>query len=151
MAMYNLTSNQFHALQNTTSVGEYNSSFSFQASKGISLNTKWNLQPSFLAIYVPNIHNLEIANLVLDYKKELYLGSSYRSNKSMVFMLAVRLNKISTVLENLRVGYSYDLNLSSLNSYLQNTHEITLSLFFDPPKNLKKESQKPSEISPYDL
>lgn len=151
IAMYNLTSNQFHAFENTTSAGEYNASFSLQASKNLSLNPNWNLQPSFLAVYIPNIHHLEIGNLTLSYKKELYLGTSYRSNQSMVFMLGVRLNKISSALENLRVGYSYDLNMSTLNVYLQNTHELTLSLLFDHPKSLKRESQKPSEISPYDL
>jgi len=151
IAMYNLTSNQFHAFQNSSTDGEYNSSFSLQASKNIPLNQNWGFQPSLLAVYLPKLYNLEIVNLTVDYKKELYLGSSYRSNKSIVFMLAVRLNKISTALENLRVGYSYDLNMSSLNTYLQNTHELTLSLLFDHPKSVKRESQKPAEISPYDL
>lgn len=59
------------------SEGEYNASFSTQASKNLVINPNWNLQPSFLAVYIPNIHHLEIVNLALDYRKGFYLGSSY--------------------------------------------------------------------------
>lgn len=148
---YNLSSNTQSAFISDGGTTRFSTNYSFQSTYLLELNPNWHLEPSVLGIYIPNWSRLGIVTAILDYKNEIYLGSSYRSNKSVAVIIGVRLDKISMALENLRIGYSYDLNFSSLNTYLNNTHEFTLSLVIDKPKNLRKEKQKPVEISPYDL
>ena len=66
-------------------------------------------------------------------------------------ILNLRLSKISAGLENLALGYSYDINFSSSNKYLNNTHEVSINMSLEKPKSIRKQRQKPVEISPYDL
>ncbi len=106
-----------------------------------ALLASWNLKKAPLLC----------ASFIGNYKEKLYVGTNLRSNRSLAIIFGIKLDKIASAFENMCLGYSYDVNFSSLNKYLNNTHEITLNISLDKPKSLPKERQKPVEISPYDL
>lgn len=62
------------------------------------------------------------ANLKFDYQRKYWLGVSYRHEDAIVAMLGV------TIADLIRVGYSYDYNLSELNDFSNGGHEIVLGL-----------------------
>ena len=119
--------------------------------KNWKLSNVWGLQTALLSHYALNERSVSSISLVTNYKKELFMGGNFKSNKSAAIILGLKLDKLSAALENVCLGYSYDLNFSPLSSYLNNTHEISINIKFDKPKSLNKEKQKPEEISPYDL
>ena len=109
------------------------------------------LEATILASYNFQKNPLICASFIGNYREKIYVGTNVRSNKSMAIILGIKLDKVASAFENMCLGYSYDVNFSSLNRYLNNTHEVTLNISFDKPKSIPKERQKPVEISPYDL
>ncbi len=90
------------------------------------LGKKVKFMPSVLFKYVP-VH----APITFDFNAtfvfvdRLWLGAAYRLNDSYNFMAAVNITK------QLRVGYAYDLTVSSLNKYTSGSHEVMLGFDFD--------------------
>ena len=90
------------------------------------LGKKVKFMPSLLMKYVP-VH----APITFDFNAtfvfvdRLWLGAAYRLNDSYNFMAAVNITK------QLRVGYAYDLTVSSLNKYTSGSHEVMLGFDFD--------------------
>ncbi|MBC7388167.1 MAG: PorP/SprF family type IX secretion system membrane protein [Opitutaceae bacterium] len=136
-------------IENTKSYNSKN--ITLITSKIWILGSSLELESALLANYMLNYNPFVSCSFVANYKKELYVGGNFKSNKSAAVILGIKLDKLSASLENVCLGYSYDLNFSALNKYLNNTHEITLNLNFDKPKSVKKAKQKPEEISPYNL
>jgi type IX secretion system PorP/SprF family membrane protein len=77
------------------------------------------LRPS---VFVKSISAKTIAefNLNAHFNNRFWIGGSYRLDDAIVAMIGV------TVIENLRIGYSYDITTSSLKDYNNGSHEITL-------------------------
>ena len=148
LGLINHPKNSFN-IENTKSFNSKN--FVLTTSKYWSLGNLWELESALLANYMLNYKPFASGSFIANYKKELFFGASMKSNNSTAVILGIKLDKLSASLENVCLGYSYDFNFSPLNKYLNNTHEITLSLHFDKPKSIKKQKQKPEEISPYNL
>ncbi|MCX6200394.1 MAG: type IX secretion system membrane protein PorP/SprF [Bacteroidetes bacterium] len=91
-----------------------------------SIGKKVKFVPSVLMKYVP-VHapitfDFNVAFIFVD---RIWLGAGYRLNDSYSFMLAANVTK------QLRIGYCYDLTVSSLNKYTSGTHEVMASFDFD--------------------
>ncbi|MGB0929266.1 MAG: PorP/SprF family type IX secretion system membrane protein [Chitinophagales bacterium] len=105
------------------------------AGVAIPLNDNLKVQPSLLVRMVPSIAPVNIdANLSLIINNIFRVGAGYRSSQAVLFMLEYQQDK-------LRVGYSYDLGLSSLADYHSGSHEIMVGL--DLPTNKLQKVQSP--------
>lgn len=102
------------------------------------LSDEVKLKPSVLVKHVkgnPMSYDLNVMFLLKD---RLWLGGSFRSNvRSFENNLKedlIRRNAVATILEifatpNLRLGYAYDYNLNVLNSYRNNSHEVSMGYY----------------------
>lgn len=105
------------------------------AGVAIPLNEKLKLQPSLLMRSVPSIAPVNVdVNVSLIINDIFRVGAGYRSSQAVLFMLEYQQDK-------LRVGYSYDLGMSTLADYHSGTHEIMVGL--DLPNNLLQKVQSP--------
>lgn len=88
------------------------------------LNDKWLLKPS-LMIRKTSVSpvNLDLNCSVL-YNKKLWLGTSFRSSRSIVLLTEY------VIKESLRIGYSADITLNRLRSHSGLSHEIMLGYDF---------------------
>ncbi len=91
----------------------------------ITLNDDLVLQPSILAKYVQNSPFQMDFNANLMIRKVFWIGFSYRTEKTLVFLVEV------LVKNRLRIGYSYDTFLSELSQYNKGSHELFIG--FDIP------------------
>lgn len=146
--LFNHPNNSFHISYTKATIQP---NYYLTSSKKWELSTKWGVETTLLAHYEPYKDPFATLSTVASFQMELFIGTNLKSNKTMALLVGINLNKLSTSLEHVRLGYSYDLNFSSLNKYLNNTHEVTLTLKFDKPRSVRSEKEKPSEISPYDL
>lgn len=69
-------------------------------------------------------------NANLHINDKIWVGASYRLEDAIVLMAGFK------VLQNLKIGYSYDYNMSELNDYNNGSHEIFLGYCFNPPKKV---------------
>lgn len=115
---------------NTTSLGYKERHYFFTAGALFDINENLKFKPSILSKVVWNAPlSFDIsANFILNDK--LWLGTSYRIDDSMSFLIHYQLT------EQLRVGYAYDLTESELRKYNSGTHEIMVA--FDFQFNKKK-------------
>ena len=91
-----------------------------------SIGKKVKFVPSVMMKYVP-VHapitfDFNVAFIFID---RIWLGAGYRLNDSYSFMLAANVTK------QLRIGYCYDLTVSSLSRYTSGSHEVMASFDFD--------------------
>jgi type IX secretion system PorP/SprF family membrane protein len=88
----------------------------------------YQIEPSFLVKYVspaPIKADISVRGI---YKKQLWLGVSYRTKDAVSAMLGYMHDNW------LMIGYSYDYTTTNLRNYSTGTHEIVLGLRFTPPK-----------------
>lgn len=91
-----------------------------------NIGKKVKFMPSMLFKYVP-VH----APITFDFNAtfifidRIWLGAAYRLNDSYNFMLAVNVTR------QLKIGYAYDLTVSSQNKYTSGSHEVMASFDFD--------------------
>jgi type IX secretion system PorP/SprF family membrane protein len=94
------------------------------AGLAIPLNQDLVLQPSILAKYVQNSPFQMDFNANLMIKEVFWLGFSYRTERTFVFLTEV------LVKNRLRIGYSYDIFLNELSQYNKGSHEILVGFDF---------------------
>lgn len=95
------------------------------------LGSDFDVQPAFLVKYVKPIPvQLDLTARVI-YKKQVWVGASFRTMDAMAFMLGYLYK------DNLMIGYSYDMTTSNLRNYSQGTHEIMLGVRFVREKTFK--------------
>ncbi len=78
------------------------------------------------------IHNTPLnydLNASVLFNKTLWLGLSYRSSKNIVLITEYNISDF------LRIGYSYDFDLSSLRRYNTGSHEVFLGCDINIQKN----------------
>jgi len=85
------------------------------------LTEEFDLEPSTLLRTTENWNPLGDFTLKLYYSDLYWGGISYRTNKSIVAMVGIRV-------EGLYFGYSFDWALSEIGHYNYGSHEITLSV-----------------------
>lgn len=86
------------------------------------IHNKYRLTPSVLVRYANGLPLSADLNMMLDYKEEMWAGLSYRNSKSIVGMIGINLSN------TLRLGYSFDLTLSSLQYQNVGSHELILGI-----------------------
>lgn len=97
------------------------------ASYEIGLNEKIDVVPS---VYFKNssfISQFELSALGV-YDKKFWGGLSYRMQESLVIMAGV------SIMNGIKIGYSYDLNTGPVKSYSSGSHEIMLAASFKRPE-----------------
>ena len=87
----------------------------------IKLNPAINMRPSFIVKYVNNAPLSIEGNLSFLFYDKIWIGAMYRHEA------ATGLNIMYNVSQNLRIGYAYDYQLTSLQKFSQGSHEIMLS------------------------
>jgi type IX secretion system PorP/SprF family membrane protein len=93
------------------------------------LSSDFDLEPSLLFKATEAAPVQFDINARLIYKKNLWLGASYRNNESVVAMLGMKR-------DNFIIGYSYDYLISKIRNYSAGTHELYIEFQFG-----KKEGQ----------
>ena len=96
------------------------------------IDRKFSVVPSTLVKVAPGAPMALDINVMMEYRRKLGLGVSYRNQDAVAFMLKVPFLKYFTL------GYSYDVTTSRLRSGGANTHEIILGIYpclpLDPEK-----------------
>lgn len=87
----------------------------------MKLNPAINMRPSFIVKYVNNAPLSIEGNLSFLFYDKIWIGAMYRHKA------ATGLNIMYNINQNLRIGYAYDYQLTSLQKFSQGSHEIMLS------------------------
>ena len=83
------------------------------------INDDFTVQPSVMAKFIEaSVFQMDI-NAKVIYQKKFFGGLSYRLKESVVVMAGVDIN-------NLTLGYSYDITLTDIGKYSYGSHEIML-------------------------
>lgn len=90
-----------------------------------TVGASFDLTPSIAlkpSVFVKSIPAKTIAdfNLNVHFNNRFYIGASYRLDDAIVALIGINL------MQNLRLGYSYDITTSPIKNYSNGTHEITL-------------------------
>jgi len=80
------------------------------------------LDPSFLIQTTREEFQADI-NLTATYKKDYWLGISYRTNKTLSFMAGLNINLFY-------LGYAYDVSMSEVQRYTSGSHEVMFGVQF---------------------
>lgn len=88
------------------------------------LNEQFKLKPSTLVKYLPAAPVEVDLNLNLLYRDQFWIGASYRSMESVVFMVEYQTNT------RFRVGYAFDYSITKIRKYSSGTHEIMIGYDF---------------------
>lgn len=87
----------------------------------IKINPAINMRPSFIVKYVNNAPLSIEGNLSFLFYDKVWIGAMYRHKA------ATGLNIMYNINQNLRIGYAYDYQLTSLQKFSQGSHEIMIS------------------------
>jgi len=87
----------------------------------VKINPAINMRPSFIVKYVNNAPLSIEGNLSFLFYDKIWIGAMYRHKA------AAGLNMMYNINQNLRIGYAYDYQLTSLQKFSQGSHEIMLS------------------------
>lgn len=87
----------------------------------IKLNPAINMRPSFIMKYVNNAPLSIEGNLSFLFYDKIWIGAMYRHQA------AAGLNIMYNISQNLRIGYAYDYQLTSLQKFSLGSHEIMIS------------------------
>jgi type IX secretion system PorP/SprF family membrane protein len=89
-----------------------------------SLSRKVNLLPSALVSYSPGEKILYDINAHISIIDRMWLGVSYRSNRSVAALFQFSVN------DQLKIGYTYDFDFGKLGKYSNGSHEVMLRYQF---------------------
>jgi type IX secretion system PorP/SprF family membrane protein len=96
------------------------------------MSRQFSVLPSMLMKISPASPLALDINVMLEYRKRVGLGVSYRNQDAVAFMIKVPFLRFFTL------GYSYDINTSRLRIANSNTHEVILGIYpcsaLDPAK-----------------
>ncbi len=95
----------------------------------VVFNDNLVFKPSLMIKYIHNTPLNYDLNASVLFNKTLWLGLSYRSSKNIVLITEYNISDF------LRIGYSYDFDLSSLRRYNTGSHEVFLGCDINIQKN----------------
>jgi type IX secretion system PorP/SprF family membrane protein len=137
-AFYN--SEHFYAGVSATNLTEPKINYGDFASKAVrhlygTVGASFDLTPSVAlkpSVFVKSIPAKTIAdfNLNVHFNNRFWIGGSYRLEDAIVAMVGVN------IIENLRLGYSYDITTSPIKNYSNGSHEITLGYCYKIKKKI---------------
>jgi type IX secretion system PorP/SprF family membrane protein len=96
----------------------------------IQLNPDWVLSPGISTRYKEGYDVRWAANVRLNYKDILYLGSAFEPNLKASILVGLMTNTLS-------INYAYDMYIGGLNNFDVNTHELVLGLMLFNPYKLQ--------------
>lgn len=112
----------------------YTRHFLFSAGHRYKLSRTVALVPSTLVKLSPASPLAFDINVLMEYRKRLGIGVSFRNQDALAFMIKV------PFLSYFSLGYSYDITTSDLRVASSNTHEIILAIYpckpVDPSKRI---------------
>ncbi len=101
-----------------------NYSYLFNTGYVFDLGSRIKLYPSALLIY-SKVDKIQFdLNAHVSFYDRLWTGVSYRNGRSLSFLLQVQ------PFSQIRIGYSYDFDISKLGNYNNGTHELMLRFEF---------------------
>lgn len=106
--------------------------FLLTTGKRFRIDKQLSVVPSTLLKIAPGAPMAMDLNVMLEYKRMLGLGFSYRNQDAIAAMVKLPFLKIFTL------GYSYDLTTSALRHAGANTHEIILAIYPCPAEDPQK-------------
>jgi type IX secretion system PorP/SprF family membrane protein len=89
-----------------------------------SLSESWEVEPSTLIKYLPNLLLSYDINVNFVYRKVLTSGLSYRGNESIDFLLKAQVTR------QLQFGYAYDYPISLSSRFSNGSHEFMVNYVF---------------------
>lgn len=84
-------------------------------------NRAWDVEPSFILRGNEDLRFIADFSTRFIYKKEYWAGLSYRTNKELILLLGIKMNRIY-------VGYSFDYGFNELSSLSYGSHEIMFAI-----------------------
>jgi type IX secretion system PorP/SprF family membrane protein len=90
----------------------------------VNINPKLKILPSTLINWKPGETPLIDLNVHVNFLEKFWAGLSYRSSKSIMGLLQF------SVLDQLKIGYTYDFDLGDLGRYSNGSHEVMLRYEF---------------------
>ena len=93
-----------------------------------SLNDDSNIQPSLMVKGTEKSPINFDFNVKAIYKRNYWLGFSYRTSKSAIAILGVKVNRYY-------IGYAFDYTFSNIRNYISGSHEIMLGINFGEGAN----------------
>ncbi len=115
----------------TEGIAQLNRHYYLMGGYLFELNDLFDIEPSFVGKYVKGSKVQADINTNLIFKDLVSTGLAYRSNHTIVFAFRFMFQS------KFRVGYAFDLPVSSLSSYYGKSHEISLGYDIklkEPPK-----------------
>lgn len=97
-----------------------------------NINFDFDLEPTVLLKVMMPVKPMVDISVKSTYKKIAWLGVSYRTYDAIAFMAGYCYQN------QIFVGYSYDLSVSSIKKYNSGSHEIMVSAKFNKIKNFNK-------------
>jgi type IX secretion system PorP/SprF family membrane protein len=114
-----MVKNKINVSSNQTALQENH--FYFFGGVVVKVSPGINMRPSFMVKYVNNAPLSMEGNLSFLFYEKIWLGAMYRHKA------ALGLNMMYNINQNLRIGYAYDYQLTSLQKFSQGSHEIMMS------------------------
>jgi type IX secretion system PorP/SprF family membrane protein len=109
-----------------------NRAFLLSLGQRFALTKDFSVVPSAFFRYAAEVPLVMDLNVMMEYKRRLGIGATYRNQDAVAFMVKLPFLKYFTL------GYSYDITTSSLRAGGANTHEIILGIYpctpLDPDK-----------------
>lgn len=102
-----------------------NSNYLMTIGNTFKMSDNFGILPSVLWKFNPVSSNQLDLNLNLIIKDRLWLGTSYRTKNSILWLAQFNIN------HQLKIAYAYGTTFSELESYQKGTHEIMLKYNFD--------------------
>ncbi len=120
LALHQVLNNRIKDVGNDSRLSRH-----FLASAGhrFRMSRNFGVTPSTLLKFSPHSPLAIDLNVMLEYRRRMGLGVSYRNQDAVAFMLKVPFLKFFTL------GYSYDITTSRLRVASSNTHEIVLAIY----------------------
>lgn len=121
IAIDNLTKN-FISFGSGTANFDLHIHYAFSGGYKFVLNPDFNLSPNFIVRYMhPAPISIEIS-AITEYQNWFWAGLGYRYNDALIGMFGMKLKN------KFRLGYSYDMNISSMRGQNKGGHELVLGM-----------------------
>ncbi len=114
--------------------GKMNLHYYFTGGYKFNVSETIDIEPSILVKYVDPIPAQIDLSARVAYKRNLWIGGTYRTNDAAAVFAGYQL------LNYLSLGYSYDITTSDIKNYSQGTHEILLKFRFERKQLLESEN-----------
>ena len=111
-----------HRFDLVNNYSEYN--YFFNGGTLLNLSARWKILPSIMIRFKPVSIPQADVNAYVIYHDRIWMGISYRSNKSLIGLFMYQVNN------QLAVAYSYDMGLGNTGRYMGGSHEIMIRYDF---------------------